>query len=151
MDSDSIHVPGSVARPAKRVIGYLLPSAVAGLWVLVGASFGWIESRASRKDVADKIAPVAVAAKAAQSSALTGASLAKEHAVELKALWVHIVRLEAEAKVLREYGSKDPARRNALIDRARNFYEAKLNEQLETHADNPAEAAYQALLVEWRP
>lgn len=148
---DSWHVPRSVTRPVVRVVHWVLPYAVLGLWALLGGGSRWIESRASRTYVGDEIAKVQIIAVAAQSDAHTGASLAKAHAKELAALWSRVVSMEAEAMVQRRYASQPPARRNELVDEAKNFYALKLAEQLAKHADDPAEAAKQALLAAWKP
>lgn len=148
---DSLHVPRSITRPVVRVVHWVLPYAVLGLWTLVGGGFGWIESRASRKYVGDEVGKAKTIAKAAQSDAHTGASLARAHAIELRALWTYVVTQQAELMVLRAYGRADTERRNHMIESAKRFYELRLNEQLKEHANDPAEAAKQALLVEWRP
>lgn len=148
---DSLHVPRSVFGPAKRAIHWVLPYAVLGLWGLLGGGSKWIESRASRTYVGDKVGSVKVIANAAQSDAHTGASLAKAHAKELAALWEHVVAMEAELMVQRRYASQAAARRNELVNEAKDFYALRLAEQLHQHADDPAEAAKQALRAAWKP
>lgn len=148
---DSWHVPRSVTRPVVRVVHWALPYAVAGLWALVGGGSKWIESRASRSYVGTEVGKVTAIARAAQSDAHTGSSLARAHAVELAALWAHVVSMEAELMVLRRYASQPPARRNELVAEAKSFYDLRLTEQLNKHADDPAEAARQALLAAWKP
>lgn len=147
----SLRVPGVVLQHLVRVVHWSLPYAVAGLWALLGGGFGWIESRPSRKEMGDKVGDAVALARAAQTDAHTGSSLARDHAKELRAIWIHIVDMEAELKVWREHSRLEPEKRNQLIQEAKGFYERELTTQLKEHADDPGEAVRLALLARWRP
>lgn len=146
----SLHVPASTVQRVVRVVRWLVPSSGA---LLAGVIFTyrWFGSRASIDDVGTAVGTVSVVASAAQASAFSAESLAKAQALELAALWAHIVATRAELKVLREYGKADAQTRSKYIDEAQAFYVLQLEAQLRTHANNPAEAARLALLAQWRP
>jgi hypothetical protein len=148
---DSLHVPRSVVQRLAAVVKWLLPYLLAGLFAGVGFGFRWLESRASRTDVAAAIAAVNAVAEEAKRNGYHGASLADSHARQLAALWSRLVAVEAELLVYREHGRADAARRGALVEQARKFYLREYEARLATHANDPSEAARLALLAEWRP
>lgn len=142
----SIHVPASVVQRIARVLTWLPASVVIGA---IAGGYQWIGSRASIDDVATRVGPAVTAAAAAQSAAHTASSLAKDHALELVAVWSHVVQMHADLQVLREY-SRDPSR-GAYIDRARAYYAERYNAALHANPNDPSGAAAAALLTPWRP
>jgi hypothetical protein len=146
----SLHVPASTIQRIVRIGRWLVPSSGA---VLAGimTTYQWLGSRASTKFVSDSVSAATLAAKAAQSDALHAASITDLHSHEIAALWDHIVAMRAELKVHREYGKQDAQTKSRYIEQAQQFYALRFEEQLRTHATNPAEAARLALLQQWRP
>lgn len=147
----SIHVPASTVQRLlalwRWVLPYITGAAIAG----AGFSARWLESRVSREELGAAVGPVKVIATAAQTTAFHAESLATDHADQLAVLWRHVVLIESELTVYRDFGRADPARRGRLIESARRFYSAEYEQQLRTHATDPAEAARLALLTPWRP
>lgn len=144
---DSLHVPASTIQ---RVGRWLIPSSTSVLAVVL-VTYRWFGSRASLDDVGTKVGKVTAAAAAAQSTAHHAASIAEGHTTELHALWVHVVAMRAELKVMREYSKQDSATRSRYIEEAQAFYNLRFEEQLRVNANAPAEAARLALLQQWRP
>lgn len=150
-DAQSIHVPASTVQRALRVWRWLLPYVTGAALTAVGFSARWLESRVSREDLGAAVGPVQTIAAAAQATGFHADSLATDHAEQLAVLWRRVVAIEAELMVHRDYGRADPARRGRLIVEARRFYAAEYEQQLRTHATDPAESARLALLTQWRP
>lgn len=148
---ESIHVPASVLHRLLAVVRWLAPIALSAIVTFAGFGYRWFESRASRDDVATKVAKAVGAAAAAQSAAHHGTSLAEDHAKELAALWMHVIAVEAELKVYRDHGKADAAKRGQLIEEAKSFYALEHELQLRTHANDPALAARLTLMTKWRP
>ena len=134
----------------QRVLNWVSPMMGALLIGAFGFGYRWIESRASRVDVADKVAATSAPIEAAVSASHHAASLADAHTVELRAVWLHVIAMRAELEVLRQYGRADPATRGRYIELAQKFYAHEYELQL-TKTISPAEAARLALLAEWRP
>jgi hypothetical protein len=150
---DSIHVPARVLQRVAVVVKWIVPYLVAGIIALLGFGYRWIESRASREYVGEKVGEAVGTVQAIKTDAYHGSSLADAHERQLAALWTHVVSIEAELVVYREHGraAVDPQRRGPLLEQARRFYAREFEVQLRTHANDPAEAARLALLAPWRP
>lgn len=133
-----------------RVAAWLAPSSGAVLTAVL-VTYRWFGSRASLEDVGAKVGEVSGVAAAAQQSAHHAASLADGHAIELHAMWMHIVTMRAELSVLRAYSKLDAKTRGEYVDKAQAFYTLRFDEQLRQHANDPALAAELALKSEWRP
>lgn len=146
----SLHVPASTMQRLVRVAFWAAPSSAS---VLAAALFAyrWFGSRASLDDVGTKVATANIAAKAAQADALHAASIADGHTAELRALWLHVIAMRAELQISRAYSKADAATRGAYVESARGWYTLRFDEQMRTHANNPAEAAALALGQQWRP
>lgn len=147
----SLHVPASTVQRVVRVVRWVAPWLVAGLTALVGLGWNWIMGRVSIVDVGNAVAPVSKVANEAQADSHHASSMANDHSVELAALWALVISMRAEQYVMRAYGKADPQSRSEYIDAAQKFYALRFEEQLRTHANNPAEAARLALLEQWRP
>ena len=146
----SLHVPAATMQRIWAVIRWLAPSSsviLAGVLV----TYRWFGSRASIDDVGAKVGEVSNVASAAQAAAHHASSIADGHAIELHALWYHIIAMHAELKVSREYGRQDAATRSRYVEQAQSFYAVRFEEQLRINANAPAEAARLALLQQWRP
>lgn len=150
---ESIHVPARVLQRIAAVTKWIVPYLVAGIIALLGFGWRWIESRASREDVGIKVGEAVSGVKTIQANAFHASSLADAHERQLTALWAHLVSVEAELVVYREYSrlAADPARRGKLLEQARRFYAREFEVQLRTHATDPAEAERLAMLAPWRP
>jgi hypothetical protein len=126
-----------------------MPILATALTAALGIGWKWLATRASMEDVAAKVAEVSIAAKAAQSSALTCETDAKQQALQLHELSVMALETWSQQEVERQY-SKSP-RKSEYMDRARRFYQREYETQLLTHANNPAEALRLTMLAVWRP
>lgn len=147
----SIHVPASTVQRMLALWRWALPYITGAAIAGVGFSTRWLESRVSREDLGAAIGAVKPVAAAAQATAFHAESLAQDHAEQLAVLWRHVIAIEAELTVYRDFGRADPARRGRLIEAARRFYTVEYETQLRTHANDPAEAARLAMLTLWRP
>ena len=126
-----------------------MPFLATGITTVGAISWGWISSRTSLAEVAPQIAEVGAAAKAAQSGVLTCDNDAK--AAKALALETASIQLEmwAQAEVERAY-SKSP-RRSEYIERARRFYLAAFEQNLERYPHDTATALRRARQAVWRP
>jgi hypothetical protein len=149
----SLHVPASVLQRIASVVKWFVPAVVTGLCTALVFSFHWIGDRASTVFVADAIADSQKGLKDFEANAHHAATKVDEHERQLAALFEHVVAMQAELVVYREYGkaAADPVRRVRLLEQARKFYAVEYEIQLEKHANDPAEAARRALLVTWEP
>jgi hypothetical protein len=150
---ESIHVPARVLQRVAAVVKWIVPYVVAGIIALLGFGYRWIESRASREYVGEKVGEAVSGVKTIEANAFHATSLADAHERQLAALWLHAVTTDADLIVYREHGraAADPAKRGPMIEAARRFYLREYEVQLRTHANDPAEAARLALLAPWRP
>jgi hypothetical protein len=146
----SIHVSASTLQRIKSVLGWAMPPASI---IFSGLALGyrWFGNRASIEDVSQRIAPVAIAASAAQAESFHCSSVLRDQGVALDAAWAEVVALHAELEVYRRYSSKDAGRRGQLIEEGTRFFRAEYDRQLELHPHDPAKAAARALLADWRP
>lgn len=147
----SLRIPRSTVQKIAAVWRWLAPSVLTGLLTVAGFSWRWFDTRASRTEVADAVGSAIVIADAANASALTGSSMAKEHAHQIAAMWRLIIELNAEQMVWRQYSRQEPATRNAYIEAAKKFYAREWELQLSNRRNDPAEAARLTLLAQWRP
>jgi hypothetical protein len=137
-------------RRITRVINFIVPTLWLSLLGALGFGYRWIESRASRDDVGTAVGATTAPIEAAATHAHSASSLAKAHAAELRALWIHVIRMRAELDVYRNHGRADAPTRGRYIEQAQKFYLHAFAQQLERTTE-PAVAAERALLEEWRP
>lgn len=126
-----------------------MPFLATGITTVGAVSWGWISSRTSIAEVAPKIAEVATAAKAAQAGVLhcdTEAAAARALALETASIQLE---MWAHAEVDRAY-SKSP-RRSEYMERARRFYLAAFEQNLERYPHDTATALRRARQAVWRP
>jgi len=165
--SDSIRVPGAVARQAKNLAKWMLPSGAVILTLLVtylklfGATFmAWV-GIATTAEVATMTTNASLAAKAAQNNAFAVEQIAKPLVSQQRQIWYQIVTMHAELTVLRRYPSANPQRRGELIEQAQRFYQQLYNEQLgklrkgelceDDRPCGPDDAAFAAMKQWWSP
>lgn len=146
---ESIHVPASVVQRIASVVKWLAPALLTGLLGLLGFFSSWILDRASTTFVADTIAAEHIPKIAADAH--HASTLADEHTRELAILFEHLVAVEAELVVYRQYSklAADPNRRGRLIEQAQQFYSTEFDAQLAKH--EPIEALRRTMRVGWEP
>jgi hypothetical protein len=149
MTSDSIHVPSAQAKRLKALAKFVLPIigiAAGTAWTTTAT---WIRTRPSSDDVAKTTAECTTLAKDAQDQGKT--HHAQIYALQDAALQLAriTIGLHAQAEVERAYsGSK---RLPEYIDRARKFYTAEFERELDEHPGELVRAVRQAQRVVWRP
>jgi hypothetical protein len=147
--AESIHVPASTVQRVTAIVKWVAPWLLLGVTTAIGFGYHWILDRASDSDVGDKIAAERIGD--IRASVLHASTLADDQQKELASVFEHLVDIEAELMVYRQYSklAADPNRRGDLIKQAQDFYATEYAAQLEKH--EPIEALRRTMRVAWAP
>lgn len=147
--SDSIHVPSAQAKRLKALAKFVLPIigiAAGTAWTTTAT---WIRTRPSADEVAKTTAECTTLAKEAQDQGKTNhvqIYALQDAALQLARL---TIELHAQAEVMRAYNGN--RRMPEYIDRARKFYAAEFERELDEHPGEVVRAVRQAQRAVWRP
>jgi hypothetical protein len=147
--SESIHVPGSTVKRLKALAKLFVPVitiAAATAWT---TSVTWFRTRPSTADVQKLTGECTAIAKEAQDQAKT--NHVQIYALQDAALTLarEAIALHAQAEVMRAYSASK--RLPEYIDRARKFYAAEFERELDEHPGELVRALRQAQRAVWRP
>jgi hypothetical protein len=149
MPSESIHVPSGTVKRAKAIAKFFIPIVMVAAGTAWTTTVTWFKTRPSTADVQKLTADCTTLAKEAQDQTKT--NHVQIFALQDAALTLArmAVELHAQAEVLRAYGGSK--RLPEYIDRARKFYAAELERQLDEHPGELVRALKQAQRAVWRP
>lgn len=147
--SESIHVPSAQVKRWKALVKLFVPIVAVAAGTAWTTTVTWFKTRPSAEDVAKLTGDCTAVAKQAEDIGKT--NHVQIYALQDAALMLArmAIELHAQAEVVRAYGASK--RLPEYIERARKFYTAELERELDEHPGELVRALKQAQRAVWRP